>query len=47
MESVEKPRLRWRTVLWTQSRPGGGRLAIQVGQDYLNRRRIFNFTRLR
>ena len=42
MESVEKPRLRWRSVLWTQSRPGGGRLAIQVGQDSLNHRRIFN-----
>jgi hypothetical protein len=42
MESVEETGLRWRTVLWTQSRPGGGRLAIQVGQDSLNHRRIFN-----
>ena len=42
MESVEQPRLRWRTVLWTQSRPGGGRFSIQVGQNLLNHRRIFN-----
>ena len=42
MQSVEKPRLQWRTVLWTQSRPGGGRLAIQVGQDSLDHRQIFN-----
>ena len=43
LDSVEESGLRrWRTALWTQSRPGGGRLAIQVGQDYLNHRRIFN-----
>ena len=42
MQSVEQSSLRWRTVLCTQSRPGGGRLAIQVGQDSLNHRRIFN-----
>ena len=42
MESVEQPGPWRRTVLWTQSRPGGGRLAIHVGQDPLNHRRIFN-----
>lgn len=42
MESVEQPRLRWRTVLWTQSRPGGGRFSIQVGQNLLDNRWVFN-----
>ena len=41
MESVEQPGP-WRpTALWTQSRPGGGRLAIHVGQNPLDHRRIF------
>jgi hypothetical protein len=43
MESVEQPRLlRWRTVLRDQGHPGGGNFAIQMGQDSLDHRRIFN-----
>jgi hypothetical protein len=36
MESVEQPSLWRRTALWMQTRPDGGRLIVQVGQDSLN-----------
>ena len=43
LDSVEESSLRrWRTVLWTQSRPGGGRFSIQVGQNLLDNRWVFN-----
>ena len=42
MESVEKPRLRWRTALWTQSRPGGGLFALQMRQNPRDYRRVFD-----
>jgi hypothetical protein len=41
--SIEKSRLWWRrTVLWKQSRPGGGRFILQMRQNSLNHPRIFN-----
>jgi hypothetical protein len=42
LDSVEKPRLRWRTVLWKQSRPDGRHFAIQVCQNLLDNRWVFN-----
>jgi hypothetical protein len=41
-DSVEESSLRRRTVLWKQSRPGGGRPTLQMRQNSLNHRRIFN-----
>jgi hypothetical protein len=43
VESIEESGLRrWGTILWTQSRPAGGRLAVQVRQYFLVDRRFFN-----
>jgi hypothetical protein len=43
MASVEEACLRWRrTVLWQQGRPDGRRFILQMRQDSLNHRRIFN-----
>jgi hypothetical protein len=42
MESVEEACLRWTTILWKQSRPDGGRFALQMRQNPLDHRRVFN-----
>ena len=42
MESVEESRLRRPTIFWKQSRPDGGRFVVQVGQNSLDHRRVFN-----
>ena len=43
LDSVEESSLRrWGTALWKQSRPGGGRFILQMRQNSLNHRRIFN-----
>jgi hypothetical protein len=42
MESVEAACLRWPTILWKQSRPGEGRFTLQLRQDSLDDRQIFN-----
>ena len=41
-ESVEQPGLWWRTTLRQYHRIGRGCFAIQMGQDSLDHRRIFN-----
>jgi hypothetical protein len=33
MESIEEACLRWPTILWKQSRPDGGRIALQMRQN--------------
>jgi hypothetical protein len=42
LDSVEESSLRRPTALWAQGRSGGRNFIVQVGQDSLNGRRIFN-----
>jgi hypothetical protein len=42
MASVEEACLRWTTILWKQSRPDGGRFALQMRQNPLDYRWVFN-----
>jgi hypothetical protein len=42
MESIEEACLRWPSILWKQSRPDGGRLALQMRQNPRDHRRVFN-----
>jgi hypothetical protein len=42
MQSVEEAGLRWTTTLWKQSRPDGGRFALQMRQNPLDYRWVFN-----